>query len=130
MLRGLVRTVIDAVARWPVALLWMLLIFALSSIPNEIQQPSRLPIDKAAHLVEFGVLGFLLTWMASGRTPARAAAVAGIALTTLYGVTDELHQAFVPGRDPALDDLIADFAGAVLGAIAAAAARRLTSPRA
>jgi VanZ family protein len=127
MLQGL-RAVIDAAVRWPVVLLWMLLIFALSSIPSEVQQPGRLPVDKAAHLVEFGVLGFLLTWMAGRRTSSTSAAVAaGIALTVIYGATDELHQAFVPGRDPSLDDLLADVVGAVAGAALAAAGRLLST---
>ena len=34
-----------------------------------------------------------------------------------YGVTDEIHQVFVPGRTMALDDLLADAAGAFAGVV-------------
>ncbi len=38
---------------------------------------------------------------------------------TLYAVTDELHQAFVPGRTPSVGDWVADAMGAALGAVVA-----------
>ena len=36
-------------------------------------------------------------------------------LTIVYGATDELHQAFVPGRDPSWTDLGFDSLGALIG---------------
>jgi VanZ family protein len=50
-----------------------------------------------------------------------AAVLAG----SLYGVTDEWHQSFVPGRTPAADDLVADAVGSLAGALAAVGASRL-----
>ena len=42
-----------------------------------------------------------------------------------YGVSDELHQAFVPRRSPDVMDVLADLAGGALGAgLAAAVATR------
>lgn len=34
--------------------------------------------------------------------------------TTLYGISDEIHQLFVPHREFSVRDIVADFAGAVL----------------
>ena len=36
-------------------------------------------------------------------------------IVVLYGVSDEVHQMFVPGRTAALDDVVADTIGAVVG---------------
>lgn len=45
----------------------------------------------------------------------------GVAIAILYGLSDEWHQLYVPGRDGSLSDVLADGAGAVLaGAILAA----------
>jgi VanZ family protein len=122
---------IERFARWPLLLAWMALIFALSSIPNEIRGPeSRVPYDKIAHFIEFGVLAFLVAWIVArwrGTPVGALAAAIGVGASVLYGVTDEWHQAYVPGRDPSWDDLATDAAGAVCGAIAAAVLWRLSS---
>jgi VanZ family protein len=39
----------------------------------------------------------------------------GIAIAVLYGMSDEWHQLYVPGRDGSLVDVLADFGGAALG---------------
>ena len=126
---------VDRIARWPFVAGWCALIFALSSIPNQLEgPPSAIPYDTIAHAVEFGVLGFLLAWViwrSGGRRAGRAVALA-VALSVAYGVTDELHQAFVPGRDVSLTDLVTDVVASFIGALAAmgvaAAFERETSP--
>ena len=67
------------------------------------------------HAVAYGVLAAVLLrglvgarWRRVGVEAAWQAAL----LATLYGVTDEVHQRFVPLRTPELADLIADAAGA------------------
>jgi len=37
-------------------------------------------------------------------------------VSTLYGLSDEVHQAMVPGRSSELADVIADFVGSAAGA--------------
>jgi VanZ family protein len=120
---------IDRLVRWPLVLAWMALIFALSSIPNEIRGPeSRVPYDKIAHFVEFGVLAFLVAWIVArvrGMPVGGTAAVIGVAAAVVYGVTDEWHQAYVPGRDPSWEDLATDAAGAVVGVVVAVVVSRM-----
>lgn len=96
---------------WALAVLWAAFIFWQSGTPDAGGMLDLLPpgSDKVAHGGAFLVLAGLLT-LATGR-PVLAAALA-----ILYGATDEVHQAFVPGRYPDLLDLLADAVGAVVGA--------------
>lgn len=89
----------------------MATIFWLSSSPDAqggFRLLELIPFgDKAAHAGAYGLLAFFF-WLALRR------AVLPIVLSTLYGVSDELHQAFVPGRSLDPFDLLADAAGACL----------------
>lgn len=67
-------------------------------------------IDKLAHFCVYGLLATLVRRALSGP---RAGLVAVLA-TSLFGVTDELHQAFVPGRSTEVADWVADTLGAAL----------------
>jgi VanZ family protein len=88
------------------ALLYMLLIFILSSRPgNQLGIPE--PWDKVVHACAFGLLAFL--WYRTLRSGWVAWTIAA-----LYGLSDELHQGFVPGRARDLEDWLADMVGAAL----------------
>ncbi len=109
------------------ALAWAGLVFWLSSRPDPlpISLASFPGSDKVLHGSAYAVLGALLVLATAGaRFPARRAVVIAAALASLYGVTDELHQSFVPGRDTSAGDWIADTVGALAGAAAAAASLR------
>ena len=74
--------------------------------------------DKLAHVLAFGLLGVLAVrafWFATDWSALRVG-VGGVAWGALYGVVDEIHQSFVPGRDASGFDMAADALGAVLGA--------------
>ena len=110
--------------RWALlaAALWVGGLFALSSMPlggGTLDFWWRFAHDdKVVHAGLYAVLGALLR-LGSGRT---AVAVAGGGLA---GVLDEwLVQARVPGRHPDPLDLLADVAGATLGALAVVALER------
>jgi len=80
--------------------------------------------DKPAHAAEYALLGyFLARGLGGGR-----AALLGIFLAVGYGVLDEFHQSFVPGRYPSGLDLLADAFGAGAGAWFGSA-RRKVRPR-
>jgi hypothetical protein len=102
---------------WGPVVLQMAIIFAASSIPNLGQLPGGIS-DKSGHSIGYALLaGLLLRAFARGRlrdvTWRRASAA--IILATLYGVSDEFHQVFVPGRSPDRYDVLADCIGATLG---------------
>lgn len=76
--------------------------------------------DRVLHAVEYAGLGGLcyraFRWGTNGVWRERAVPLA-ILLAALYGVSDELHQWFVPFRDASWQDWLADTVGASLGAI-------------
>jgi VanZ family protein len=100
------------------ALSWAGLIFYLSSQPT-IDTPSLFPgQDKLFHLIAFGMLGFMVmgTLRATqGSYLPRQAWLVTLAVT-LYGILDEFHQYFVPGRSADVYDVLADAVGGLLGA--------------
>lgn len=120
--------------RWLPALLWATLIFVASSRSNPL--PVSMPfvgVDKVVHTLIYGILSVLvffalgpvqslppkramhdggaqqasLVWLRAGIT---------VVLVTIYGVSDEFHQSFVPGRTPDVFDVVADACGAIAAA--------------
>lgn len=99
----------------PIAI--MAIIFALSSrshLPD--LDGGRGFQSVAGHFTVYAALGASLTvlFRSLGWSPARAM-IAAIVLATLYGVTDEFHQWFVPNRTTDPFDVLVDFLGATVG---------------
>ena len=96
----------------------MLVIFTASSFSRLPTLPDGVT-DLDAHFAVYGVLGALLARALELRGRARVRGIT-VALATIvataYGMTDELHQAFVPGRTPSWADLGADLLGSLVGA--------------
>lgn len=77
-------------------------------------------IRKCAHFTEYFILSLLvLRGVRAGRNGARIAwALAAIAIVAFYASLDEFHQIFVPGRTPAVTDVLLDTIGAICAQIA------------
>lgn len=106
---------------WIPPLIWATILFALSSGPGpEIPIDVR-HIDKLEHAGAYAVLGGLVSRALAIGVPAlvpgNRVVVAGLAATA-YGVSDEIHQSFVPRRSPDVLDVVADGTGGFLGALA------------
>jgi len=78
---------------------------------SQVAEPGIPHLDKVAHFSVYGLLGTLL--VRTGVGGRRSAAVAAV-IASLYGVTDEIHQSFVPGRSMEFADWVADTAGAAV----------------
>lgn len=108
------------------ALLWALLIFFLSHLPNNddgsalltqiiMWVASWLPfdlsnitgLDKIVHAVFYGIFAFFI-FGGSRRY------LLSLLIASLYGITDEFHQSFIEGRDSDVWDWVADTVGASL----------------
>lgn len=76
--------------------------------------------DKVVHAAEYAVLGALCyralldgsaDWWRQHAIPV------AVLLASVYGASDEVHQAFVPFRDSSWLDWVADTIGAAIGAV-------------
>ena len=104
----------QALKAWGPAAIWAAVLFLLSEKEPSSSGLWMLVNDKVAHVGLYAVLGATLAWGGAlqPREPPRIFLVgAGIA----YGILDEWHQSFVPGRTPSAGDLVADAAGVFLG---------------
>lgn len=112
--------------RWLPALAWMGVIFGLSSMRG-----SSVPGDfsVAGHLSVYLVLGAAYGFaLAPHRSPVRVVCLA-VVIASLYGISDEFHQSFVPGRQPDVMDWATDTIGALAGVWLFLLARARTARR-
>jgi len=72
--------------------------------------------DKLIHLVVFGGLGYLILRAFHKNRWNSGKYIWAIGLVALYGICDEIHQYWVPGRHFSVFDMIADTLGGVLAA--------------
>ena len=83
-------------------------------------------VRKGAHFAEYTILGGFLVpavteWMAVDKTPVpdsvRSIRIISWLVGTLYAVTDEIHQFYVPGRSCELRDIGIDSCGVLAGVL-------------
>ncbi len=100
----------------------MALIFVISSFELEVPGIRHFPLrDKGIHFLEYAVLGWLCAAASSRTWPSASAwrtAAFAVFISALWGLSDEIHQAFVPGRSSEVADVIADLFGSMAGAAA------------
>lgn len=77
---------------------------------------AHLLAEKGAHFALFCTLGFLLAHLVRGDTGIRLAKIMVFGL--VIGSASELLQTLFPGRDPALRDVVLNFASATIGGLA------------
>lgn len=89
-----------------------------SEVLDEATESVRWPVTNGTwfHIGEFAVLSLLSYRLAHFylRWPYQYLTLLVLLLAVGYGLLDELHQSYVPGRDPSLYDVLADVLGAAL----------------
>lgn len=109
---------------WAPVLLWMALIYSVSSQPS-LPGPSgsveSFIVKKSGHVASYAVLA-ILTWRAFRWQ--QGALILALIITALYGASDEWHQSFVPPRDASLRDVLIDTFGGGLGLLALSIVKR------
>jgi len=100
----------------------MAMLFGFSSMSTLPSPPGDLSAYDV-HIAAYAGLGALCA-RATGRglrAVSWRAVLAAVVISSLYGVSDEYHQLFVPGRSFDILDMIADIIGSIVGASAVGA---------
>ena len=106
---------------WLPVLAYMSCITYVSSLSSPEEQLPTLLIplnDKVIHATEYAILGILCFRAfekAAGVLGATYASSFAVITATVFGLSDEIHQSFVPLRQADPLDLLADFIGATIG---------------
>ncbi|MDQ3653632.1 MAG: VanZ family protein, partial [Chloroflexota bacterium] len=93
---------------------WMGVIFLISARSTVPQPPGLTPAitSNLGHFSVYFVLAITVWWALGGFGPdGRRRWLLAFGLTVLYGLSDEWHQSFVPGRQPDVLDVMVDALG-------------------
>ncbi|MBI5381763.1 MAG: VanZ family protein [Opitutae bacterium] len=82
----------------------------LASGRSQVAGPRIPHLDKVTHFAVYGLLATLVL----RALPAGRRAWLAVALVSLFGISDEWHQSFTPGRSVEFADWLADTLGAAL----------------
>jgi VanZ family protein len=103
---------------WFPIFIYCLLIFIQSSYPSIKHTPEIPYFDKVLHCAGYALLGalFLRAFKTSRiKDNVKHMVMLSVLLSGLYGISDEIHQHFVPYRDADLMDVLADTIGGIMG---------------
>jgi len=90
------------------------IIFILSSIPQPPSYVEETGFDKIQHVIEYSILGFFVLGSFANRNNVKIILLV-IIICSIYGIVDEIHQFFVPGRYFSVLDMVANSVGVVIG---------------
>ncbi len=114
------RKVTAALRMVPMIIVMGTIFFLSNQTGESLSLPSIPGIDKFAHMIAYGVLAgtvlFAHNEQQRNRRPWRVM-VLTMVFCLLYGISDEFHQSFIPGRTVSVYDLLADCSGAAMSCI-------------
>ena len=113
------------VLKWLPALFIISCSFYLSSLPKIEKMPSFWNADKLVHCICFAGLAFWVEFAVFSKEKITFSIIFAILFVCVYGIIDEIHQSFTPGRSASVFDWIADSLGAAIGSFLYLLARKL-----
>ena len=103
---------------WLPLIIYCLIIYIQSDHPSPEEIPSWTYLDKILHFGAYGLMGILF-FRAYETLPLRnnkgLLILISIGSATLYGISDEIHQYFVPFREAEIMDVVANTMGSICG---------------
>jgi len=103
---------------WFPLITYCILIFLQSSFPSIESIPKLQYTDKLLHFFAYAVLGalFLRAYTTLRiRNSLKLLIILSVLSSSLYGISDEIHQHFVPSRSFEYYDILADVLGSLFG---------------
>jgi len=113
-----VNTLHKILSYWFPIFIYCLLIFIQSSYPAPEQIPDWFSLDKLLHVACYALLGVLFLRALKTlpiKDNLKLVMTLSIVLSALYGISDEIHQHYVPYRDADIMDALADIIGSIFG---------------
>ena len=98
---------------WAPPVLYLGLVYGLSTVPT-IPTVGIYGLDKLLHVIEYTVLGLLLS-RAAGWPRSLSTGLLLVAIGVGAGAVDEWIQSHTPGRESTIGDAIADSIGVLIG---------------
>lgn len=86
-------------------------------------------VRNTAHFSEYAALGFSVSCTFGRRKLLTLPSAAALLICSLYAVSDEIHQYFVPGRACMISDMLLDSCGALFGIVLSAIAFLIFRPK-
>mgnify|MGYP000750717065 FL=1 len=105
---------------WLPLILYCLFIYIQSDHPSPEQIPSFPFVDKVLHFLAYGIMGILFYRAYQTlriKNNIQMLMLLSVVSASLYGISDEIHQSFVPFREAEVADVIADMLGAASGVL-------------
>ena len=103
---------------WFPLIIYCLAIYIQSDFPASEHIPSFELSDKLIHFLAYAVMGVLFYRAYQTlriKDNLRLLILISIVSASLYGISDEIHQYYVPYRDASIFDAIANMLGAICG---------------
>jgi len=103
---------------WLPLILYCLFIYIQSDHPSPEQIPIFPYVDKVLHATAYGIMGILFYRAYQTlrlKDNIKMLMFLSVVSASLYGISDEIHQSFVPFRQAEVADVIADTIGAFSG---------------
>ena len=123
--------------KWILVILWAIVIFIFSNQTGDVSNNNNkfvvdlfnligLNLDsyfggmvdfiirKLAHFIEYFIFYYLIYNALIESQSHRSALLNSIIIVVIYACSDEMHQAFIPGRGPAIRDVLVDTGGGLL----------------
>ncbi|MDE7227463.1 MAG: VanZ family protein [Treponemataceae bacterium] len=108
---------LKTILRWLPALCIFGCSWYLSSQETIEQMPTFWNADKLVHCICYAGLAFWVAFAVGTKLPAPWRIALPIIIVSVWGITDEIHQSFTPGRESSVFDWCADTIGAVVGSL-------------